>query len=215
MKLKNYCFVVFLFFATCLTASGQRNMNADRKKKQRQDSIYDEVLFQKASSFFNNNTDSAAYYIKKEKAYSQKAGYLKGQIRSQIVYATLMGRLGNLPLSIKMILAQLPRARAIRFWASVAQCYNVLGLDYQKMGDQKAALRYFLKFKAVIDSTGVKILAYSSKTNVAKEYIIINMADSAQYYVYLAENALKKNKDTSHVAGILSIRGGIEVLRAN
>jgi signal transduction histidine kinase len=215
MKLRNYAVAAVIIFATCLTASGQKLLNPDSLKKHRQDSIYDEALFQKVSSFFNNNTDSSAYYIKKEKAFSQKVGYLKGEIRSQLAYAMLMSRLGNLPLSIKTTFAQLPRARAIHLWRAVAQCYNVLGSDYAKMGDQKAALNYFLKFKAVTDSNRVVFWAFASKVNVANQYINMNMADSAQYYADLAESVLRKNHDTSSFDQLFGIRGRIEVLKGN
>ena len=215
MKLRNYAVAALIIFATCLTASGQNLLNPDSLKKHRQDSVYDEALFQKVSSFFNNNTDSAACYIKKEKAFSQKVGYLKGEIRSQLAYAMLMSRLGNLPLSIKTTLAQLPRARAIHLWRAVAQCYNVLGSDYAKMGDQKAALNYFLKFKAVTDSNRVVFWAFASKVNVANQYINMNMADSARYYADLADSVLRKDHDTSSVAYLLGIRGRIEVLKGN
>jgi len=215
MKLRNYAVAALIIFATCLTASGQNLLNPDSLKKHRQDSVYDEALFQKVSFFFNNNTDSAACYIKKEKAFSQKVGYLKGEIRSQLAYAMLMSRLGNLPLSIKTTLAQLPRARAIHLWRAVAQCYNVLGSDYAKMGDQKAALNYFLKFKAVTDSNRVVFWAFASKVNVANQYINMNMADSARYYADLADSVLRKDHDTSSVAYLLGIRGRIEVLKGN
>lgn len=215
MNLRSFYLVISIVSAIPLTGSGQRLLNRENINKQQKDSIYEEYLFQKASSFFNNNIDSAAYYINEEKAFSRKAGYLKGEIRSQIIYATLMGRLGNLPLSIKIILGQLPRARAIHFWKSVAQCYNVLGLDYQKMGDQKAALRYFLQFKAVTDSNKVDVHAFASKTNLATEYLIMNMTDSARYYADLADSLVRKKHDTTWVTDILFIRGGIEVLNGN
>jgi signal transduction histidine kinase len=215
MKLIKYCFFAVLFFAVYCSASGQGLLNSGSPQKNRQDSIYDEYLFQKVSFFFNSNMDSVAYYLKKETAFSQKVGYLKGEIRSQIAYATLMSRLGDLPLSIKTIRMQLPRARAIHLWRAVAQCYNVLGMNYQKMGDQKSALNYFLKFKAVTDSNKVVFMAFASKANVANEYVNINMPDSAQYYADLAESVIRKKHDTSDMVWLLSIRGGIEVLRGN
>jgi signal transduction histidine kinase len=91
----------------------------------------------------------------------------------------------------------------------------VLGSDYAKMGDQKAALIYFLKFKAVTDSNRVVFWAFASKVNVANQYINMNMADSAQYYADLAQSVLRKNHDTSSVAYLLGIRGRIEVLKGN
>ena len=215
MKLINYCFIALAIFAIYNNAKGQGLSNSHSAKESQQDSLHDEWLFQKVSFFFNNNTDSAAYYLKKEKAFSQKVGYLKGQIRAEVAYATLVGRLGNLPLSIKLILRELPRSREIHLWRSVVQCYYVLGSNYQKMGDQKMALSYFLKSKAVTDSNRVEISAISSKTNVAQEYININKADSAQYYTDLAESVIKKNRDTTREGYLLSIRGGIEVLRGN
>jgi tetratricopeptide (TPR) repeat protein len=215
MKLIKYGFIPLIIFAVCYAASGQGLLDSGSVKNRGRDSIYDECLFQKVSSFFNNNTDSATYYLKKEKAFSQKVGYLKGEIRAQIAYATLMGRLGNLPLSIKMIHGQLPRARAIGFWRAVAQCYNVLGSDYQKIGDQKTALSYFLKFKAVTDSNKVNYMAFHSNANVVNEYININMADSALYFADLADNVIRKNHDTSDLTELFFIRGGIEVLRGN
>ena len=57
--------------------------------------------------------------------------------------------------------------------------------------------------------------AFGSKTNLANEYINLNMADSASYYADLAEGVINKNRDTSDEAYLLSIRGGIEVLRGN
>ena len=214
MKLINYYFATVSIFAICTKVSAQRLSNSDSVKKNQQDSISDETLFQKVSFFFNNNTDSAAYYLEKEKAFSQKVGYYKGELRSQIVYATLMVRLGDLPLSIKIILKELPRAREIHFWRAVAQCYYVLGSSYERMGDQKMALSYFLQAKAVADSNEVDYL-FNSTANVAKAYINLNMADSARYYADLAESVIQKNRDTSNEAYLLSIRGGIEVLRGN
>ena len=214
MKLINYYFATVSIFAICTKVSAQRLSNSDSVKKNQQDSIYDETLFQKVSFFFNNNTDSAAYYLEKEKAFSQKVGYYKGELRSQIVYATLMVRLGDLPLSIKIILKELPRAREIHFWRAVAQCYYVLGSSYERMDDQKMALSYFLQAKAVADSNELDYL-FNSTANVAKAYINLNMADSARYYADLAESVIQKNRDTSNEAYLLSIRGGIEVLRGN
>jgi two-component system NtrC family sensor kinase len=215
MKLMNYCVTALAVFAICYNASGQTLLNSDSVKKKQQDSIYDEKLFQKVGSFFNNNTDSAAYYLQKEKEFSQKVGYLKGELRAQIAYATLMSRLGNLPLSIKIILKELPRVRGIHLWRSVAQCYSVLGSNYEKMGDQKMAISYFLKSKAIVDSNKVDYFAFYSKTNIANEYINLKMADSARYYADLAESVVRKTRDTSDEVYLLSIRGGIEVLRGN
>jgi two-component system NtrC family sensor kinase len=215
MKLMNYCVTALAVFAICYNASGQTLLNSDSVKKKQQDSIYDEKLFQKVGSFFNNNTDSAAYYLQKEKEFSQKVGYLKGELRAQIAYATLMSRLGNLPLSIKIILKELPRVRGIHLWRSVAQCYSVLGSNYAKMDDQKMAISYFLKCKAVVDSNKVDYFAFYSKTNIANEYINLKMADSARYYADLAESVVRKTRDTSDEVYLLSIRGGIEVLRGN
>jgi two-component system NtrC family sensor kinase len=215
MKLMNYCVTALAVFAICYNASGQTLLNSDSVKKKQQDSIYDEKLFQKVGSFFNNNTDSAAYYLQKEKEFSQKVGYLKGELRAQIAYATLMSRLGNLPLSIKIILKELPQVRGIHLWRSVAQCYSVLGSNYEKMGDQKMAISYFLKSKAIVDSNKVDYFAFYSKTNIANEYINLKMADSARYYADLAESVVRKTRDTSDEVYLLSIRGGIEVLRGN
>jgi two-component system NtrC family sensor kinase len=214
MKLINYYFATVSIFAICTKVSAQRLSNSDSVKKNQQDSIYDETLFQKVSFFFNNNIDSAVYYLEKEKAFSRKVGYYKGELRSQIVYATLMVRLGDLPLSIKIILKELPRAIEIHFWRGVAQCYYVLGLSYERMDDQKMALSYFLQAKAVVDSNEVDY-KFNSTANVAKAYINLNMADSARYYADLAESVIQKNRDTSNEAYLLSIRGGIEVLRGN
>ena len=159
--------------------------------------------------------DSAAYYLEKEKAFSQKINYQFGEIRSQIAYATLIGRLSNLPQSIKIILKELPRAREIHLWRPVAQCYYVLGSNYERMGDHKMALSYFLKSKAVVDSNKVALFLFTSKANIANEYINLNMADSARYYADMAGSVNKKSRDISNEAYLLSIRGGIEVLRGN
>jgi two-component system NtrC family sensor kinase len=215
MKFINYCLTALAVLAICYNASGQRLLNSGSVKKKRQDSVSEERLFHKVELFFNNNTDSATYYIKKEQAFSQQVGYLKGELRSQLAYASLMSRMGNLPLSIKIILKELPQAMEIHLWRAVAQCYNVLGSNYQKMGDQKMALNYFLKAKSVVDHNKVEYFVFYSKTNVANEYINLNMADSARYYADLAESVIRKTRDTSDEAELLSIRGGIEVLRGN
>ena len=215
MKLINYCFTALTILAICYKASGQGLLNSDSVTKNRQDSIYDERLFQKVIFFFNNNTDSAAYYLKKEKEFSQKVNYQFGEIRSQLANAMFMSHIGNLPLSIKIAFRELPLAMKIHSWRPVAQCYNVLGSNYQKMGDQKMALNYFLQAKAIVDNHKVDYFAFGSKTNVAKEYINLNMPDSASYYADLAENLLKVHRDIADEAELLGIRGGIEVLRGN
>ena len=210
-----YCFIALISLAIYFPASGQGQLNSGNVNKTQQDSIYEEMLFQKVSSFFNSNTDSAAYYLKKEQVFSQKVGYLKGEIRSQIANATLIGRLGNLPLSIKIILRELPLAREIHFWRAVVQCYYVLGSNYEGMGDEKMALSYFLKSKTVAESKNVEPVLFSTKTIVANAYINLNMVDSARYYADLAERLSKKKSDIEPQSRLLSIRGRIEVLTGN
>ena len=215
MKLIKYCFIALIIFAVFYPASGQGPVKFVPRKYSRQDSIYEERLFQKSSSFFNSNIDSATYFIKKEIAFSQKAGYLRGDIRSHVVFATLMGRIGNLPQSIKIILEQIPRAREIGFWIAVAQCYYVLGLDYQQMGNHKASLRNFLMCKVVTDRNRLEKFAFFSKINLAREYLNIKMADSAQYYLDMANSLAKKTSYKDYDEIILGVKGGIEIIRGN
>jgi len=214
---KSLLFTIFLLTCSCAAFAQKNNVDSltAAYKKNKQDTTLIQLLVNKASYvFLTNSPDSGMNSLKKSLALSRKIHYKDGEVRSLAGIATYLSRRGDLPQSLKITFDLLPKAIAINNQRVVGQCYNTLGLDYGILKDYKKALSYFLLGKAVMEKARLTDLQVVSNNNVAREYLDMGMADSAEYYTKHAyELALKTND--KNVGYLIRNFGIIQVLRKN
>ena len=206
----------FILLAGCAgTAAAQKNdVDSLTKayKKNRQDTTLVQLLYNKAQYVFVTNPDSCISCLRQSLAISRKIHYQRGEVGALEGISTYLVRRGALPQSLKITFDVLPKAIAINDQRVVANCYNTLGLDYALLKDYKKALSYFFLSKAISEKERLADFEQSACNNIARQYLDMGMADSAEYYTkkgYL----LDKN---SRIAGSLIRNFGIvQVLRKN
>ena len=184
-------------------------------QKNKQDTTLVQLLIKKAGEvFIYSDPDAGMASLKQSLALSRKIHYQDGEVRSLATMASYISRAGDLPGSLKMTFDILPKAIAINDKFIIAQCYLTLGLDYSVLKDSKKALAYCIMANRITVNEHFTIFITASYNNIAKEYLEIKQADSAQYFTDKGYKFAIKNKD-ANIRYLMRNFGGIQVIKGN
>jgi len=184
-------------------------------QKNKQDSTLVQLLVAKATQvYLIANTDSGIACLRQSLVLSRKIHFRDGEVRSLASIATYANRRGDLPGSLKMTFDVLPKAIAINDLFVISQCYNTLGLDYSVLKDSKKALAYFIMATNVAVKAHLNSISVTGYNNIARQYLDMKQADSAQYFTDKAYALAIKTKSTN-IGYLIRNFGIIQTIRGN
>jgi len=195
------CFL-FLFWVT-LFLSGQQNTVDSLHQllaTAKEDTTQVNLLNQLSRSFYNSKTDSALNYANRAREFSQKIGYVKGEIRSLTLIGSIMIMTGNFPKALEIGLEALTKSEASGDERLIASSYRLLNGVYSEQGDLKQALPYGLKEKKINEKTNDERTLSSNLVNIGNDYRQSHQLDSARIYLNQALNIALRIGNTSVIA---------------
>ena len=195
------CFL-FLFWVT-LFLSGQQNTVDSLHQllaTAKEDTTQVNLLNQLSRSFYNSKTDSALNYANRAREFSQKIGYVKGEIRSLTLIGSIMIMTGNFPKALEIGLEALTKSEASGDERLIASSYRLLNGVYSEQGDLKQALPYGLKEKKINEKTNDERTLSSNLVNIGNDYRQSDQLDSARIYLNQALNIALRIGNTSVIA---------------
>jgi len=195
------CFL-FLFWVT-LFLSGQQNTVDSLHQllaTAKEDTTQVNLLNQLSRSFYNSKTDSALNYANRAREFSQKIGYVKGEIRSLTLIGSIMIMTGNFPKALEIGLEALTKSEASGDERLIASSYRLLNGVYSEQGDLKQALPYGLKEKKINEKTNDERTLSSNLVNIGNDYRQSDQLDSARIYLNQALNIALRIGNTGVIA---------------
>jgi len=195
------CFL--FFFWVTLFLSGQQNTVDSLHQllaTAKEDTTQVNLLNQLSRSFYNSKTDSALNYANRAREFSQKIGYVKGEIRSLTLIGSIMIMTGNFPKALEIGLEALTKSEASGDERLIASSYRLLNGVYSEQGDLKQALPYGLKEKKINEKTNDERTLSSNLVNIGNDYRQSHQLDSARIYLNQALNIALRIGNTSVIA---------------
>ena len=158
------------------------------------------LLNQLSRSFSNSKTDSTLIYANRAREFSQKIGYIKGEVRSLNLIGSIMIMTGNFPKALEIGLEALTKSEASGDERLIANSYRLLNGVYSEQGDRKQAMWYGLKEKKINEKTNDERTLSSNLVNIANDYRQSDQLDSARIYLNQALNIALRIGNTGVVA---------------
>ena len=124
--------MLLLLSGSCIgMAMAQKNDVDSLQKawqKNKQDTTLVQLLDQKSIRvYLQTNNDSGMICARQGLAISRRIHYTYGEVRSLANIANYLNVMGDLPGSLRVTFEALPKAIAIKEYATMAECYNTLG----------------------------------------------------------------------------------------
>jgi len=141
------------------------------------------LLNQLSRSFFNSKTDSALIYANRAREFSQKIGYVKGEVHSLTLIGRIMIMTGNFPKALEIGLEALTKSEASGDERLIASSYRLLNGVYSEQGDRKQAMQYGLKEKKINEKINDERTLSSNLVNIGNDYRQSDQLDSARIYL--------------------------------
>jgi tetratricopeptide (TPR) repeat protein len=158
------------------------------------------LLNQVSRSFFNSKPDSALIYADRAKEFSQKIGYVKGEVRSLTLIGGVMIMTANFPKALEIGLEALTKSEASGDERLIASSYRLLNGVYSEQGDLQQAMPYALKEKKINEKTNDERTLSSNLVNIGNTYRQLNQLDSARIYLNQALNIALRLGHTGVIA---------------
>ena len=149
----------------------------------KEDTTQVNLLNQLSRSFYNSKTDSALIYANRAREFSQKIGYVKGEVRSLTLIGSIMIMTGNFPKALEIGLEALTKSEALGDERLIASSYRLLNGVYSEQGDRKQALQYGLKEKKINEKINDERTLSSNLVNIGNDYRQFDQLDSARIYL--------------------------------
>ena len=149
----------------------------------KEDTTQVNLLNQVSRSFFSSNTDSALIYADRAKEFSQKIGYVKGEVRSLTHIGSIMIMTGNFSKALEIGLEALTKSEASGDERLIAISYHILNGVYSEQGDLKRAMPYGLKEKKILEKINDEWTLSSNLVNIGNDYRQSDQLDSARIYL--------------------------------
>jgi len=166
----------------------------------KEDTTQVNLLNQLSRSFYNSKTDSALIYAKRAMEFSQKIGYVKGEVRSLALIGGIMIMTGNFPKALEIGLEALTKSEASGDERLIASSYRLLDGVYSEQGDFKQALSYGLKEKKINEKIKDERVLSSNLVNIGNDYRQSDQLDSARIYLNQALNIAMRIENTGVIA---------------
>jgi tetratricopeptide (TPR) repeat protein len=175
------CFL-FLFLVTLFLSAQQNKIDSLHQLLSiaKEDTTQVNLLNQLSRSFSDSKPDSALVYADRAREFSQKIGYVKGEGYALIRISTVMTTIGNYSKALEIGLDALKKSEALGNERLIASCYNNLGGVYAEQGDQKQAMIYALKAKALTEKINDERFLAILLINNGYGFGQINQLDSAR-----------------------------------
>jgi len=158
------------------------------------------LLNQLSGSFSDSKFDSALIYANRASEFSQKVGYVKGEINALLRISHVLTTTGNYSKALENGLDALKKSEALNDQQLIARSYNILGGVYAEQGDQQQAKEYALKAKALIEKINDESFLATLLINMGYGYGQIDQLDSARVFLNQALNIALRLGQTHKIA---------------
>jgi two-component system NtrC family sensor kinase len=178
--------LVFSLLILCLElAHAQDDVDSLTKayRKNKQDTTLVQLLDDKAIiRDLQTHPDSGLIHTRKALAISRRIHYKKGEVQSLADMANFLNEMGDLPGSLKVTFEVLPMAIERKDYATVAECYNTLGLTYSTLKNNPKALEYYHRALAMTLQAHLGPQTVIEYNNTSREFLDMDQLDSALWY---------------------------------
>lgn len=198
MRKKQLRFIAIIFISFCSNAAFAQQSVVDSLKNllktKTPDSTKVMVLDQLARNLMYSKPFEAFGFVQEGLKIAKQAKYLKGTARAYNRLGSILRITGNYASALQNHLESLKISESNNDLDGIARAYNNIGILYSEQKESEKAIEYFKKTRQIAHEINDKNLEQISTINIASDYNLLNILDSARNYTLMAYNLEKAVK---------------------
>jgi len=167
----------------------------EQLQKAKHDSTRMELAYRLAAGYRFSDIDSSLLYADITIELADKLNFLVAKAATLSLKGATVLEAGKLPESMQFLFEALKISEKIKDTTIAATALNRIGNIYMELGDYRKANEYYFRSKDLFEKIGNIGMFHNEMSNIGNVYELIQLPDSALYYLQIVYDATLKTDD--------------------